>query len=102
VLAGLGIERVRAVLMDLGVSSLQLDEPTRGFAYASDTPLDMRMDPTAGPTAADVLNRYPRPTWPACCASTARSGTRAGSPRRSSGNAPGSRSGPALGSSHWS
>jgi len=58
VLAGLGIERVRAVLMDLGVSSLQLDEPSRGFAYATDTPLDMRMDQTSGPTAADVLNGY--------------------------------------------
>lgn len=59
VLERLGIGEVHAVLFDLGVSSLQLDDPQRGFAYARDAPLDMRMDPTAGPTAADVLNTYP-------------------------------------------
>ncbi len=58
VLAGLGIARVRGVLMDLGVSSLQLDLSERGFAYAYDAPLDMRMDQTSELTAAEVLNTY--------------------------------------------
>ncbi len=49
---------VDAILFDLGVSSLQLDQAQRGFAYSVDAPLDMRMDPTQGPTAAEVLNTY--------------------------------------------
>jgi 16S rRNA (cytosine1402-N4)-methyltransferase len=59
VLSRLGIPRVAGVLMDLGVSSMQLDVAARGFAYAKDAPLDMRMDQTAELTAADVLNTYP-------------------------------------------
>ncbi|MFC8502355.1 16S rRNA (cytosine(1402)-N(4))-methyltransferase RsmH [Pedococcus sp. NPDC057267] len=57
-LRDLGIHRAEAMLFDLGVSSLQLDEADRGFAYAQDAPLDMRMDQTTGITAADVLNTY--------------------------------------------
>ncbi len=55
----LGFPGVDAILLDLGVSSMQLDQADRGFAYSYDAPLDMRMDSTTGRTAADVVNSYP-------------------------------------------
>ncbi len=58
-LARLGLSSVQGVLFDLGVSSPQLDERDRGFAYSYDAPLDMRMDQGQSLTAAEVLNSYP-------------------------------------------
>lgn len=52
------VERVDGILLDLGMSSMQLDDPSRGFAFRSQGPLDMRMDPDQALTAADVVNTY--------------------------------------------
>jgi 16S rRNA (cytosine1402-N4)-methyltransferase len=57
VLGELGIDRVDGILADLGVSSPHIDDPRRGFSYRRPGPLDMRMDPTRGKTASEVLDR---------------------------------------------
>jgi 16S rRNA (cytosine1402-N4)-methyltransferase len=56
-LAGAGM-RADALLLDLGISSMQVDRPERGFSYAADAPLDMRMDPGADLTAAEIVNEW--------------------------------------------
>jgi 16S rRNA (cytosine1402-N4)-methyltransferase len=59
VAAAQGISRARAILLDLGVSSWQLEQSGRGFSFQGDEPLDMRLDPTSGDTAAALVNRLP-------------------------------------------
>ena len=54
-----GVERATAVLLDLGLSSYQIDESGRGFSFHGEEPLDMRFDPTEGQTAAELLGRLP-------------------------------------------
>ena len=56
-LAATGL-RVDALVLDLGISSMQIDRPERGFSYAADAPLDMRMDPTGDLTAAEIVNEW--------------------------------------------
>lgn len=58
VLADLGVTEIDAILFDLGVSSMQIDDADRGFSYMADAPLDMRMDQSAGISAAEVVNEY--------------------------------------------
>jgi len=59
IVAEAGHRRIQGVLFDLGVSSPQLDDTSRGFSYSQDAPLDMRMDRSAGKTAEQVINTYP-------------------------------------------
>ena len=56
-----GIDRARSILLDLGVSSWQLEQSGRGFSFQGDEPLDMRLDPSSGEPAAALLNRLPEP-----------------------------------------
>jgi 16S rRNA (cytosine1402-N4)-methyltransferase len=60
VLATEGVAGVDGLVADLGMSSMQVDDPGRGFSFLRDGPLDMRMDPTRGTTAAEVLNTLPQ------------------------------------------
>lgn len=57
-LSALGVAGADSILLDLGVSSLQLDKPERGFSFMRDGPLDMRMNQDEGPTAADIVNTW--------------------------------------------
>ena len=91
--------RVQAILMDLGVSSMQIDQPERGFSYASDAPLDMRMDAGSDLTADEIVNTWDERELAWVLRRSARSATPSRSPGRSSAAARSRRSGAAATSS---
>ena len=76
ILQDLQIPQLDGILLDLGVSSPQLDDGGRGFSYLEDAPLDMRMDRRAGLTAYEVVNTWPGRSCAGFSISTGRSGTR--------------------------
>jgi len=82
-LARIGVRQVDAVVMDIGVSSMQLDQGERGFAFMHDGPLDMRMS-QSGESAADFLNTAEEEAIAMCCIAMARNASRAGWPAPSS------------------
>ena len=84
--------RADAILMDLGTSSMQVDTAARGFSYANDAPLDMRMDASSPLTAAEIVNTWDEREIAEIFGSSARSGTPARSPGPSSAAAPRGRS----------
>ncbi len=86
--------------MDLGVSSMQIDRVERGFSYATDAPLDMRMDASSDLTAADILNTWDERRLADTFRSLVRSGSVARSPARSCAAA--RREGSSIGRVTWS
>ena len=78
-----GLQGADLILADFGVSSHQLDEPSRGFSFRNDGPLDMRMNPEAGLSAAEWIAQTPQTNWRTCSIDTAKSASHDPSPERS-------------------
>ena len=86
VLQQIGIGQVDAILLDLGMSSDQLSDATRGFSFAAEGPLDLRFDTTEGEPAWRLVNRLSASAWPTCCSHSERNDSAAGLPEPLSSN----------------